>query len=321
MTLVAYENYWGGKPHLDQFILRKIDDLSALGAQLETGEIDIYGGHNDVIDPATVAALEGGSVNIVESGAIYGLTINLNVETPFFEDVRVRQALVYALDRPAIVEGVLFGYGEVSDLLLNIDGAYDQAAVPEPYPYDAERAGQLLEEAGWVMGADGIREKNGVKFEINGWYEAGDSTFASLAAVMQEYWRAVGIDMLPSTEDGEVLYERMSSHEYDMGFYPFTARSSIYIPGGFTCDAPDASNWAGYCNPEFDALATEYMVEFDADRRLALITEILAILAEDAVTPVVCYQKNLGAVSKRVHNFYPSYANWFFNAETWWVDA
>jgi peptide/nickel transport system substrate-binding protein len=324
MRFARYDGYWRGRPHLDEFVLRKIDDVGALTAQLQTGEIDVFGGHYDVIDPAVVADFEGSDVTVVQSEASYGAgpMISLNhrpEKTPLFQDVRVRQALLYALDRQAILDGVFFGYGTVSDSVVGIPAAFDTTAVPAPYSYDPALANQLLDEAGRALGADGIREKDGRRFQVDGYYEAGSPTYEAVVVVVQEYWRAVGIELVPSPEDASVVYERFGTGDYEVAFYVWSGNTPAFLADYFKSTSPSAEG--GYGNPELDDLITAWQTEFDPDQRRALLTEIVNFIAEEVVFGIVCYQSPLGAVANRVHNYYPSPFNWFFNAHTWWVDA
>jgi peptide/nickel transport system substrate-binding protein len=323
MRLVRYDGYWRGRPHLDEFIQKKID-LSSLTAQFATGEVDVFGGHSQTLDPAAVADLEGTDVSVIHNTASLGMgmAINLNLvpeESTLFLDVGVRQALIHAIDRQAIVDSVLFGQGSVSDSPVAVVGAFDADAVPERYPYDPAIANQLLDEAGWTVGADGIREKDGRAFSVNGYFDSGNSLLEVIVAVVQEYWRAVGIEMLPSGEGSSAHWERYEARDFELYFGPWNGNFTLYLNNSFGCNSlfPES----GYCNPDLDQLLETFNSTFDPDVRYDTLTEIVNFLAEEAVMPLVCFVNSLGAVSNHVHNFHPSPFNWYFNAHTWWVDA
>ncbi|MDQ3548248.1 MAG: ABC transporter substrate-binding protein, partial [Chloroflexota bacterium] len=160
-TATANESYWAGAPHLDEYIYKVVPDSTAAIQQLHTGEIDWFAD----VPGSAVAELEGADVDITVSETtnfmFYGYNLD-ETQTPLFQEPAVRQALLYALDRDAMVDALLEGYGVVAIGTMPIlSWAYNPDEIESPYPYEPELARTMLDEAGWVLGSDGVREKDG----------------------------------------------------------------------------------------------------------------------------------------------------------------
>ncbi|MDQ3548507.1 MAG: ABC transporter substrate-binding protein, partial [Chloroflexota bacterium] len=210
-TAVRNDNYWNGAPYLDEYIFKVVPDQAAGVAQLQTGEIDFFGG----VPESSLAEFEGSEdVDIVDfptlSFTFYGLNLD-TTKTTLFQDVELRQALLYALDREAMIESIRFGYGEVAvGTMPVLSWAYQPDQIENTYPYDPELAMQLMDEAGWVVGADGIREKDGQRLAFTMYTNAGNLVRESYLTVLQEYWAEVGVEMTPQLEPFPALVERIT---------------------------------------------------------------------------------------------------------------
>jgi peptide/nickel transport system substrate-binding protein len=322
-TLARYEGYWGGRPHLEQIINRVMtSDLYV--PNLLTGDIDLAGISTITsLNPAQIGDLDGSDIEAVTftGDAFNGFWTNQFEDvTTMFQDVRVRQALLYAIDRQAVVEALLFGYGDVPNTTLNLPWAYDPDGITVDYPYDPELAGQLLDEAGWVMGSDGIREKDGQKFAIRGYSFAGSINELG-APIIQEFWRQVGVSVELAAEEWSIFVARMEeNHDYDVIFHNITS-TSVDQAGLWSCEDSVSSLRMGYCDEELDALMAAAAGETNPEARREMTTEILNYVMETLpAAPVYAPQ---GIVGKRttLHNVYPNSYLFTFNVETWWIDA
>jgi peptide/nickel transport system substrate-binding protein len=325
ITLTGYDGYWDGAPHLDEIIYRVLASYAAGFPQLQTGDLDwLY------VEPDLLAELETSEnlrVAPYSSTGIDFYATNLDPDkSPYFQDERVRKALLYAIDRRTMVEAVLLGYGEVAHAAIATDSwVYSEDAMETRYDFDPARATTLLDEAGWLAGSDGVREKDGVKLAFNGWTQAGWQLGEQIMAAIQEYWRQVGVDMTIQVEPDQPLFERYAStHEYDVllwvtltGGGPVPDQTSLWA-----CESyPDGGNRFKYCNPEVDALSAEALVELDREARIGLYQQIQNIIMDDLPIGPLFTELYTDGVNRRVHNFYPNQTHPFFNAETWWVEA
>jgi peptide/nickel transport system substrate-binding protein len=318
---VRYDDYWGGRPHLDEIIFKVIPDQSAGVAQLRTGEIDWLGN----VPPASINELTGADVEVFNfstlSFSFYAT--NLDPErTTLFQDVEVRQALMHALDREAMVEGIYFGYAEVAvGTMPTMSWAYNPDEIEHPYPYDVERAIELLERAGWTPGSDGVRQKDGQRLAFTMHGDAGDPITSQSLTAMQEYWRAIGVEMTPQLEPFQALVERIVTYDFEAFLVGFIWGASPDQWALWGCDAYEGGfNVVRYCNEEVDRLLAAARGEADQQRRIELYTAFQNELLADIPMAVMFFPEGISAVSTRVHNVFPSLVNERFNAETWWVE-
>jgi len=324
VTLVKNPNYWEGEVLLDEFIYKIVPDTTAAISQLKTGEVDMFlqvpGAEADGFnaDDVTITAFSTLSFNF------YGTQLDETKSTKF-QDVRVRKALLYAIDRQAIVDEIFFGYSQVAvGTIPTLSWAFNPDGIDPSllYEYDPDLARQLLDEAGWVEGSDGVREKDGQKlaFEMYG-ISSSETTVQTLQA-MQEYWREIGVDMTPSPEPFQNLVSRITeTFDFEafivgFGWGPTPDQSSMWKCGSYGV----GFNVVKYCNPEVDEVLDAALSELDRERRIELYAEFQNLLLDDLPMAVTDFPQGIAGVSTRVHNFFPSSQNSRFNAEYWWVD-
>lgn len=323
-TAVRNDDYWGGAPHLDEYIVRIFADQTAAMQSLKTGEIDWL---SEIPGP-NVPEFEGTDVEIITYPTLaftfYGA--NLDIEkTPLFQDVVVRQAMMYALDREGINETVRGGYGEVAvGTMPTLSWAYNPEGIEEPlrYDFDPDLANQMLDEAGWTKNADGVREKDGLVLEFDMHYDSGDPQQTATAAIMQENWNAIGLAMTPIGEPFQQLVERIAgTFDYEVFLVGFFWGASPDQGPMFDCDSyAGGFNIVKYCNPEVDALLDEARAEPDQAKRIELYTEYQNTLLADIPMGVMIFPQGITGLNTRVHNVFANNVNERFNPETWWVE-
>ncbi|HET8628488.1 MAG TPA: ABC transporter substrate-binding protein, partial [Thermomicrobiales bacterium] len=193
MTLVKNPTYFRGAPALDQYIFKVVKDQDVVVAQLKTGEGD-FGS----ITPALYDEMsKQPNVNALAYDT-YGFTFysyQLDpAKTTLFQDKAVRQALAYGIDRDAMVKGIYFNLAKVAvgtEPVLSWAYAPDQ--ITDKYPYDINKANQLLDQAGWKKGPDGIRAKGGKRLAFNLWTGNASKAFVQDVTAMQQMWKAIGV--------------------------------------------------------------------------------------------------------------------------------
>lgn len=323
IDFAGYADYWDGKPHLDKVIYRVTPDPTAMIQMLRAGDLDAIP-YPPGIEGSSVEELEGvGGVSLPEfpAGDVMIISFNLHPEvTPLFEDVTVRQALMMAIDREALVEGVLFGYGQVADgVITPLSWAYGDGVVTPTYPYDPEGAAAMLEEAGWTGAAGATREKDGTPFSFS--VSVWEASVASIgfAETIQQYWADVGVEMEISVETTSVFFEKFTTGgDFEVVISAHYPGSSPIFERSFLCDGDE--NATGYCNPDFDALIAQATTEPDRDKRIPLYAEAQNILAADVAVGTIAFTTGIAAVGEQAHNLYPNSVNFMFNAETWWIE-
>lgn len=211
ISYTANANYWKGAPKIEKLNI-KIVDSSQVYAGLRSGEIDIALPSMTAIpqeDYENIEALDNVEV-------VYGAPVtnqSVFIQTANITDERVRQALLYAIDRNQILEQLMKGHGEVVDGFLSSAGPFFDESITAT-PYDPEKAKDLLEEAGW----DGSKT---LRFYVN----SGDGTFVNAAQVMVAQWAAVGIKVEVQTVDLATLMTVAGTTDYDLFAVQYT-----YVP-------------------------------------------------------------------------------------------
>ncbi|MDQ3547984.1 MAG: ABC transporter substrate-binding protein [Chloroflexota bacterium] len=324
VTVTKNPNYWDGDVVLDEVIYKIVPDTSAAVAQLRTGEVDIFVG----VQGAQVADLESADVVITDyptlSFNFYGTQLDETKSTKF-QDARVRQALLYAIDRQAIVDEIFFGYSQVAvGTIPTLSWAFNPEGIDPAllYEYDPELSVQLLDEAGWVEGSDGIREKDGEKMSFLMYGISSSETAVQTLQVMQESWREIGVEMTPTPEPFQSLVSRVTeTFDFEAFIVGFGWGATPDQGAMWKCDSYGSGfNIVKYCNPEVDAALDAALSELDRDTRIELYADFQNLLLADLPMAVTDFPKGIAAVSTRVHNHYANTSNVRFNMETWWVE-
>jgi peptide/nickel transport system substrate-binding protein len=318
ITEVRNPNYYQkGKPYLDKLIFRIIADYTAQINALRAGEIDC-GWFLDVSQTSTLQHLNGYTFVAAASKTANVEEALLNLKNPFFQDVRVRQALEYAIDRPSMVKDVRHGNAVMAGADESPAMWSYSAADAKPYPFDPTKAGKLLDAAGWKMGSDGLRHKDGKTFSIRYSTTANNTWRAQDEAIVQQDLKNVGIDVRivnypASTYFGTIL----PGGKYDIGEFE---NGSAYDPdtilvGAFRSDQlpPRGANWGHYLNPAYDKLAHEEETTSDVQKRKAALGKIQAILNHDMPALWLYHPPDVAEHRNTLHNYAPAP----FSSETW----
>ncbi len=298
----ANTNYWKGAPKIDKLNIRIVDG-SQIYAGLQSGEIDITQHTMTAIPQEDYESIE--ALNNVK--VVYGSPVTNQsafIQTANIPDARVRQALVYAIDRQQLVDQLLKGHGEVVDGFLSSASPFFDATV-EPMEYNPEKAKELLAEAG----CDGSQT---LRFYVN----SGDNTFINGVQVIAAQWAAVGINAEITTVDLATLMTVAGTTDYDIMAVQYT-----YAP---VDPYPDVSwllggegSWTGYYNDEVAAA-------LDGTQQTSNVSEIKDFysvvnrkMQEDAAMFSVYVISAQGAVSNRVSGAEPSVYGFFNDVHNW----
>ncbi|HET9659350.1 MAG TPA: ABC transporter substrate-binding protein [Thermomicrobiales bacterium] len=309
-TMVRNDDYWDTKAAAETVIFQVWPDDTASVEALRSGELDML---MDQVPPADVEGLQGEdslSVEIYDSYQFGFFGYNLDPEkTPLFQDVKVRQALIYALDRQAMVDSLLLGYGVVANgTQPTLSEAYAPDQINTVYNYDVDKANQLLDEAGWTANSDGIREKDGTKLSFEIMYGAA-STNDQLAAAVQDYWKAVGVEGKPTSVDFDtvLLPAITETFEYQMAMLAFDWASPSGDQSAMfgTSSYGTGFNFMKYSNPAYDEANTAASATLDPQERFDLLVKASNIVNDDAPVIINWFRANRTGYNKRMVNFTP----------------
>lgn len=302
---ISYEanaDYWKGAPKIDKLNIR-IVDASQVYAGLQSGEIDITHHTMTAIpqeDYESIEALEN-----VE--AVYGSPITNQsafIQTANITDARVRQALVYAIDRQKLVDELLKGHGEVVDGFLSSASPFFDEGIT-PISYDPEKAKELLAQAGW----DGSQT---LRFYVN----SGDSTFVNGAQVLVAQWAAVGINVEVQTVDLATLMTVAGTTDYDILAVQYTYAPVDPYPDVDWLLSGEGS-WTGYHSDEISEALAGTQKTSDINEIKSLYSVVDKKVQEDVPMFSVYIISAQGAVSKRISGAAPSAYGFFNEVQNW----
>jgi ABC-type transport system substrate-binding protein len=331
----ANDNYWRGRPKLDQVNIRVVPDDEAQMAAIKTGDTDI-GIFLSYADIPTINELGDVDIVTVLSGYNESWFFNLNTDEtaadnghPALQDVRVRKAIAYAVDFDTICEELLYG-GTYPPLTKweETPFAYPDA---DPYAYDPEMANSLLDEAGWVdSNGDGTRDKDGVELVLTYATTQGREVREQTQVVAQQYLAQVGIGIEIQNGSYDVFWNSygeggpIATGQFDIAQWSDQA-SGFPDPSEnqWLCseipseESPAGNNWYGICDEELDALVQAQETEVDPDARIALFHEIGKIINEKAYWVGVWHDNDVWAINQRLMNAKISGADPFWNSYEW----
>ena len=290
IVLEANEDYFRGRPCIDRLIFRIIPDEQTQVAALQTGEVDFLPN----VPGASVTTFQDNpdyEVSIAEQDSLFQMFLNL--ENPKFQDVRVRKALMIAIDRQAVVDIVRQGYGVVHNSHFDHVVPFYQQDKLGGYDYDPVRAGELLDEAGITdTDGDGFRDVNGEPWVIQiVSFAGGFRDYSDYAVVVQAFWEDIGVQTELDLRDLSTLVEQIYQERVvDKPYEALTSGWSVIGPEPNSyanfymwTDAlgPNISN---YRNEDVNSLFEQARIETDTDARMAIYEQIEAILWDELPT-------------------------------------
>lgn len=339
--LVANETYWKkGYPIIGNVTFKYLTSEDQVLQQLESGEIDVVGSIGLTLANApkldeleAAGTLKGQYVPAtVWEHMDFGVERN-DGQPSIFADVKLRQAVAYAINRKQIIDNVLFGKTVVMNTFLPADHwAYPPNGEGlEAYEYDVEKAKALLAEAGWTAGADGILEKDGAKLTIQFFTTENNQTREAVAQLIQEDLKAVGIDVqlnfVPATD---VLFKNgaegiLAGRRFDLGLYAWVSgpepSTALYLCDQIPTEENSygGQNNTGWCNAEYDAAALASQAETDRAKRIPLVIEAQKVFNTELPTFPLYQRVNVGAYNVKVSglDLNPTSQVDFWNIETW----
>jgi peptide/nickel transport system substrate-binding protein len=315
IVVERFDEYWGGAPDLEPVgpacvqtaIFRVIPEASTRVAALLAGEVDIIQSvPAELVD--TLAQTPG--IQVKTAPGTQPQWLQLNVSDPLFEDVRVRQALNYAVDKDLIVEAV---YGGRAVPLPGPLSPYNNFINEDlsPYPYDPDKALELLGEAGWSdSNGDGILDQDGQPFTftidtLEDW--------RALAEAVATLLREAGIDASVRFWEYSVVQPQLLACERqaylddwgDSAFDPvghFEAKWHTYVEG----EPYGRGNFMCYSNPRVDELIRAGETEADPEERQRIYDEAQQIVYDEAPAVFLILPEEAEAASERVQNWEPA---------------
>lgn len=328
VTLEKNADYWDAtntKVNIDQFIYRVIADASSAIASLKTGETDIA---EVPFSVATSLAQSNPELTITDYDTFkfnYYMVNQDPAKSTLFTDPKVRQALHYGLDRDLIAETVYQGYAVRADGTQPVlSAAYKPDQINTVYKLDVDKAKALLAEAGWAdSDGDGIVEKDGVKFSFELEYSEGVATYQQQIPYMQQAWKAIGVEMIPTATPFPTLLEHNDARTFQAQCLGFSWSVDPDQGAMFRTDAlpPSGFNSMAYSNKEYDTLSDQQLKELDVDKRIDMIVQQTNIVNDEVAAGVIVFRKDIIGSSPRVHNYFPNGFGIVWSIPYTWVES
>lgn len=324
----ANEDYWLGKPGIDEIFIRFVPDDASQIAALKAGDSDLgtFFAYSDLPE------LEAAGIEVISvfSGYNEGWYFNLGEKGhPAIKDVKVRQAMAYAFDRQKLVNDLLLGRTQPAATMWDNTPFVDPAIAP--YPFDPEKAKALLDEAGWVdSNGDGTRDKDGKELVL-GFGTTTREIRVDTQAVVQQMFKEVGIGLDLQTFDSDIFFagygEQGPAATGALDFYEYSTVTAFPDPDSadFRCaeipsdENPAGTNWSAICDEELESLFALSTTQVDVNDRIDTFHKITRLIFDKVYWLGVWQDPDLFGISARLDNVKLSGGSPFFNIHEWTI--
>ena len=321
IVLEANDRYFEGRPNIDQYLYRIIPDSSTMFQELLSGGVDMMG-----LNPLQYLR-KSETRRIRENYRKFRYPANAytymgyNLTSPLFADVKVRQALAYAIDRQSIIDGVLLGIGQpCTGPFSHVSWAYNKKI--KPYPHDPERARTMLAAAGWTdADGDGVLEKDGRAFQFTLLTNQGNGERIKAAEIIQQNLKQVGIDMKIRVMEWQAFLEQIDKHSFDaiiLG-WSMSRDPDLYDIWHSSKTKKGEYNFVSYKNAEVDRLLVEGRRTFDIEKRKRIYGRIHEILADEQPYAFLYVPDATPIVHKRFKGIKVAPLGIMYNFREWYV--
>ena len=312
ITLVKNEDYFRKPPNIDKIIFKIVNDTKARVMQLKSGELDLA-----QVTPKDIETFKNDDsfvVDIMKTSDYRGIMYNFNY--PLFKENReLPNALSYAIDREAIVDNILLGYGDAAYSPLQM-GIYNNSEM-EKFEYNPEKAKQVLEEAGWKLGSDGIYSKNGTKLSFELVCMEGDQERIDMANFVAQELKQIGVDVRVTVKS-DIDWENQAAFLIGWGspFDPDDHTYKVFSTNG-------GANYNSYSNEKIDELLTKARQTDVYEERLEYYKEFQEEMTKDLPYTFLAYidsiyvaKNNLEGITKETVLGHHG-VGIFWNVEDW----
>jgi peptide/nickel transport system substrate-binding protein len=311
----------GGRPYLDRIVYRYIPEMTTLLTELLTGRVDVYFGPN----PNQADQIRNSAgVRLDASPNRQWVYMAFNTRRPQFQDARVRRAIAMGINREQIVDALLYGLGDVGRG--TVTPAHWSFAGDDPQtqlPYDTAQARQLLAEAGWTPGADGIlRNAQGQQFQFTLITNAGNDTRRDILEIVQAQLEPLGIVVTPRLVEWNTMIATLQDprRNFDAvvsSWVTYVRQDDADILHSRNVDRP--YQYVGFANPRADQLIDTVAVMMDRDAARPLWLEYQRLMVEEAPYVPLYYPKRLTGIRNRVQGVEMDIRGELPTVTQWWI--
>lgn len=307
------------KPHLDQIVIRIIPEPATRIVELQTGNVDMVPQLNFDQLPALKAQAPHVRFEL-EQKRFYDYIAYNPTAHPAFADREIRRALGMALNVPAILQGLqMQEYAEqAGGPYAPIFSQYYDPSTQAPLPFDLEGAKRVLEAKGWRdTNGDGIREKDGRTLSFTMVTNAGNTRRADISQIVQQQWRALGVDAQLRVLEFNTLTRDLVEKRYEAALQGWSVGLSPDITALWGPEVP--FNFTGYRNPELDRLFAQAGAQPTEELALPFWKQAAAILSRDQPYTWLFYMDGVDGVNNRLRNTKIDTFGRYQNVWEWWI--
>jgi ABC-type dipeptide transport system, periplasmic component len=295
VSLEANQNYWEGAPKIRKLNVKTVTDANALQAEMQSGRVDIAPNPTNFSADTFNSLKNNPNLQVIQSNGSNIRYIGFNVSTEPVNNVKLRQAIAYAIDREKIINDLLAGQATVAHSILPQESwAYSAGT---QYSYNPERARQLVQESGY--------KGEPIEFKI----ASGNAAVNLYAQVIQQSLKDVGINANIVTLENNTLLEQLRLGQFQMNTSIWVGgnQDPIFLRDLFASgESPDKKkggrNRARYSNPEFDKIIEEAVNATDKNRARELYVRAQEIVSSELPLLPLWYPANMVVASKRLGN-------------------
>lgn len=331
-----------GKPYLDKIIFKSVPTSAVAIAQLKAGEVqamwNLLESESADVEKAGVHVVvtPGPSVERIEFNTAENKDgTDPNSKHPILGDINVRRALIYATPKQQMIDKLLFGKATVGRTVLSTGWAAPKDVTQESY--DPKKANELLDQAGWVKGSDGIRVKNGLRASLEITTTTGNKTREQVEQVLVEEWKQIGVELKIQNVPSAVLLsaswaanDPRKKGSLDMWMYassPDIDPDSIVYERYYSKKIPypgnngDGQNYTRVKNAELDKAIEDSRSTLDFDKRKAAYDKVCKILNDEAVIDWLYNRADINGFTTNVQGVGGGnpWRTLTDNTEDWWL--
>lgn len=311
----------GGRPYLDRFVYRYIPEQTTLLTELLTGGIDVYTG----VNPSEAQRVEQApNVRLSESPSRQWNYLAWNTRKPMFSDAKVRRALTMAIDRQAIVDALIYGYGQVGrSTVTPAHWSFDPDDDQTLLPYDTAQARQMLAEAGWIdRDNDGVLENaQGQEFRFTVKTNQGNDTRRDMAEIIQAQLAKIGVVAQPQLVEWNTLTKQLQTERaFDAvisGWVDYFRKDDSDILHSKNLDSP--YQYVGFSNPRADQLLDTLAVLNDREAAAPLWREYQRLMVQQMPYTVMYLPERLNGVNERLQGVDMDIRGELPTVAEWWI--
>lgn len=322
VVMVANDNYFRGRPHINRFVSKPFADQNIMSQALLFNAIDMI----VLVNPRSIPEIQGDRRYVLQPyNALSYSFFGYNLRNPLLADKRVRQAFTHALNRQEMLDSFFNSQGTIiSGPFAPGSWAYNLDVLP--LEYDPVKAINLLEEAGFSMGADGIMEKDGeqLSLSLKVPIEKESEAVKRVVIAFKSYLRKIGVNIRVEFMEWQAWKEDVFlDHDMDIIFASWVFDDSADISSLFHSSEIGKwkNNFGAYSNPVVDSLIVESKLTLDHEKRRTIYRKLHEILADESPYTFLWTLTNYAAYNKKVRHMAIHPYKFFTFADDWYIPA